>query len=136
VALIVAAAVGIVAVLEATGGPLPGGRCRVMWVTDGDTVRAVCPGRPGGAVRLTGFDTPEVFSPQCLSEWALGMQATARLGWEILRAGEVRLTLSGRDRYDRHLGRLTLDGRDAASIMVGAGLARPYSGGRREGWCG
>lgn len=129
-------AAGAIALLEAGAEALPDGRCRVVWVTDGDTVRAICPGRPGGSVRLTGFDTPEVFSPGCVSEWVLGTRATGLLTWRILRAGEVRLTLSGRDRYGRHLGRLTLDGQDVAGIMIEAGLARPYSGGRRESWCG
>ncbi len=27
------------------------------------------------------------------------------------------------------------DGRDVAERMIEAGLARPYNGGRKEGWC-
>jgi endonuclease YncB( thermonuclease family) len=118
-----------------TGGPFEQGRCRVVWVTDGDTVRAFCPGRPGGAVRLTGVDTPETFSPGCLGEWLKGMQATGWLIWGVATS-EARLTLSGRDRYGRHLGRLTLDGRDAGDWLISRGLARAYDGGRRAGWCG
>jgi endonuclease YncB( thermonuclease family) len=26
-------------------------------------------------------------------------------------------------------------GRDVAGILIGEGLARPYHGGRRSGWC-
>ena len=134
VLLLASLAFGIVALLEQTGGPLTG-RCRVIAVTDGDTVRAFCPGRAVGAVRLIGFDTPEVYSPRCLSEWLRGMQATGYLGWRILAANELSLVLNGRDRYGRHLGRLRLDGRGAAAIMVEAGLARRYSGEARRSWC-
>ena len=41
----------------------------------------------------------------------------------------------GRDRYDRRLAALSLDGEPASRAMVRAGLARAYDGGRRDGWC-
>ena len=44
--------------------------CNVVRVVDGDTVRAFCPGRGFISVRLLGYDTPEVYSPKCISEWS------------------------------------------------------------------
>lgn len=136
VAVLAVLAAGVVGVqvsgvLSSSGS----GGCRVAWVTDGDTVRAWCPGRGLESVRLTGFDTPEVFSPKCPSEWAKGTIATGALAWHVLMAGEAALVLSGRDRYGRALGRLNLDGRNVADLMIAEGHARRYDGGRRQGWC-
>jgi len=33
------------------------------------------------------------------------------------------------------LGKLTVNGHDAGQILIEQGLARPYSGGRRQPWC-
>lgn len=109
--------------------------CRILWVTDGDTVRAWCPDGGVTPVRLKGYDTPEVTSPGCVSEWIDGTIATGALLWHALRAGESSLTVDGRDRYDRALGRLVLDGRDIAGTMIAEGHARPYDGGPRGSWC-
>lgn len=39
------------------------------------------------------------------------------------------------DKYRRSLATLTVNGEDVAAMMIGEGLARPYHGERREGWC-
>ncbi|MCA0921064.1 thermonuclease family protein [Pseudooceanicola nanhaiensis] len=114
----------------------PAGACRVVSVVDGDTVRTWCPGRGLESARLRGFDTPEVFSPQCTSEWVRGTQATVHLRFLLLRAGTVTIVKEGTDRYGRALVKLWVDGTSVATHMIEAGLARPYSGGRRAGWCG
>ena len=100
-------------------------------VVDGDTVRVR--GRP---VRLLGFDTPETHEPRCAREARLGREATAELR-RLVRSG-ARLDLRprpGRDRYGWGLGRLAVGGRDMGEALIAAGLARPYGGGRRGGWC-
>lgn len=100
-------------------------RCRAV---DGDTLRC-------GAerVRLVGLDTPEM-QGRCPAESRLARRAQARLA--ALAADGVTLQPEGRDRYDRLLA-VVRDraGRDLASIMIREGLARPYGGGRRAGWC-
>ncbi|MEO0914863.1 MAG: hypothetical protein AAFY59_18095, partial [Pseudomonadota bacterium] len=49
--------------------------CFLEYVYDGDTVALECPdGRR--TARLVGFDTPEVKSPGCRMEAALGARAT------------------------------------------------------------
>ena len=111
------------------------GDCRVLAVTDGDTVTLWCPPGAPRRARLVGFDTPEVFSPRCAAEWWAGMRATAALRLMLWRAAEVRAVRQGTDRYDRALVSLFVDGQSVARRMIAAGHARPYAGGRREGWC-
>jgi endonuclease YncB( thermonuclease family) len=109
--------------------------CSVTRVIDGDTVHAFCPGRGFIKVRLLGYDTPEVYSPKCPSEWWAGTKATWALRKRLWTAGEVSLVLSGSDRYGRRLGTLFVDGRNISRTMIDAGHARAYGGGRRKGWC-
>ena len=100
-------------------------------VIDGDTVDAPT----GVRYRLLGYDTPETYRAICDEELALGKRATERLK-ELLASGEVQLIESGKtDRYGRSLARLTVDGNDVGQILIGEGLARPYYGGRHQGWC-
>jgi micrococcal nuclease len=99
-------------------------------VVDGDTIAI---GRE--RIRLMGFDAPETHRPRCARERRLGQRARARLAG-LLRGGEIGLQRRGRDRYGRTLAVLAADGRDVAAIMIAEGLARPYHGERRKGWCG
>jgi len=110
--------------------------CRIARVVDGDTVRVACGGGGTVPVRLTGFDTPETFRPRCASELARGRAATQHLSALIAQAERVDLQMQGKDRYDRSLARLTLEGRDVARRMIADGHAVPYAGGRRQNWCG
>ncbi len=79
--------------------------CRVTQVIDGDTVALACPGEDAGRVRLTGFDTPEVFSPQCASEALAGALATQKLRSLVWTGGEIGAIFRGYDRYGRAAGR-------------------------------
>jgi endonuclease YncB( thermonuclease family) len=86
--------------------------------------------------RLLGFDTPEVYSPQCREELAAGQQATAVLQ-QILRSGPITAArFQGHDRYGRELVQLEVGGQDVARRMIASGYAVPYSGGRHPDWCG
>ena len=109
--------------------------CRIARVVDGDTLRLDCGGAEEIRARLMGFDTPETHRPRCAAERRAGEAATERLSRLIGRATAARIAFEGTDRYGRALTRLWLDGRDVAALMIEAGLARPYGGGRREGWC-
>ena len=123
-------------VLGYLGANLSGAsECRVVRVVDGDTVRAYCPGRGFVSARLLGFDTPEVFSPKCIGEWWAGTKASWALSHHLWFADDVKIVISGRDRYDRQLATLFVDGRNISSRMIAEGHARPYAGGRRGGWC-
>jgi endonuclease YncB( thermonuclease family) len=107
----------------------------VVRVIDGDTVDLSCPGRGTERARLTGFDTPEVFSPRCAEERALGDAATARLRDLVRDGAAFDISRSGYDDYGRALVRLDIDGRDVASTLISEGLAVRYTGGRRIDWC-
>lgn len=142
-AVIVAASLGLVvlpgaadAVLAVTRPALDGGgSCRIYRVVDGDTVRMWCQGRGEVSARLTGFDTPELFSPGCASELAAAVKAKWALRLAIWQADEVMLVRQGTDRYGRALVAAFVDGQPLASKMIVDGHARPYSGGARGGWC-
>lgn len=103
-------------------------------VVDGDTVD-----HGFWRWRLEGFDAPETGSrARCHEERVLGQSATLRLA-EAVEAGKAVLKPLGPvwrvDRYNRRIARLTIDGRDAGDILTAEGLAHPYDGGARGGWC-
>lgn len=116
--------------------PTAGAACRVVKVTDGDSVRIWCPEGGEQPARVLGYDTPEIFSPKCTSEKIRGLAATEALRGMLARAQTVVVETKGRDKYGRTLVILRLDGEDVAKRMVGDGHARVYAGARREGWCG
>jgi micrococcal nuclease len=101
---------------------------RTMCVVDGDTIRLAA-----GPVRLMGFDTPEMRG-KCLFERRKAQAASTRLA-EILGAGYLTFEWHGRGRYGRRLAIARVGGRDIATILIAEGLARPYFGARRKGWC-
>lgn len=100
-------------------------------VYDGDTIRI-----GSERVRLLGFDTPELgHNARCAREARDASRARDFLKAEIARGGDIRVERSGTDRYGRTLAQLYIDGTDVSDTMVGRGLGRSYSGGRRDGWC-
>ena len=100
-------------------------------VVDGDTFWL-----DGRKVRVADIDTPEVGSPKCEAEYALGMKATHRLR-DLLNAGPFDLKpIPGRDqdKYGRDLRVVVRNGRSLGDQLVSEGLARTWTG-RREPWC-
>lgn len=86
-------------------------------------------------VRIEGLDTPERRG-QCAGEEALALLARDHLARLLATATHLELLLQHRrERYGRLLGRLLVDGEDVVPLMVRAGLARPYDGAARQGWC-
>ena len=109
--------------------------CVIDRVIDGDTVHLSCPNNRGDNLRLMGYDTPETYRPKCSAELRLGTEATRRLVQELNNASTITTEAHGRDKYQRVLAKLYLDNRDVADIMIAAGLAVRYSGGKRINWC-
>lgn len=104
---------------------------RLNCVVDGDTIWA-----GGEKIRLADIDAPEIFSPGCAAEKALGGRATMRLA-ALLNEGQVELRKSGardRDKYGRLLRVATVDGRSVGQALVNEGLAYKW-GAHRQGWC-
>ncbi|MES2542420.1 MAG: thermonuclease family protein [Pseudomonadota bacterium] len=112
-----------------------GNGCIATYIADGDTVHMACPGMGEVKARLLGFDTPEVYSPECSEELAAGQQATAILR-QIIQSGPITdARFQGQDRYGRTLVRLEVAGQDVARQMISTGYAVPYSGGASPNWC-
>ena len=109
--------------------------CRVVSVIDGDTVRMYCPAKGIFKARLQGFDTPEIFNPNCVSERIKGLWATGKLRLFLLQADDIRFVLNGVDRYGRRLVSVFVDGRSLANVMIETEHAVPYGGGKRQNWC-
>jgi Staphylococcal nuclease homologue len=101
-------------------------------VIDGDTIRF-----GGMKVRLADIDAPEIFSPKCSREAALGQRATQRLA-ELINAGPFNVVRTGsrdEDIYGRKLRVIERGGRSMADTLVAEGLTRRWDGARRS-WCG
>lgn len=113
-------------------------RARDIRVIDGDTVRY-----DQESIRLMGFNTPETRGAECESERVMGYEAKQRLRDMIDAASVIVLDYKmrrdgdrTRDRYQRLLAILTVDGVDVGTVLIAEGLAEEYNGrGRRRDWC-
>lgn len=111
--------------------PICGQGARVDCIVDGDTFYF-----SGEKIRIADIDTPEIFSPRCRAEKALGERATHRLH-QLLNAGPIELRGGGRNRdaYGRLLRTVWRDGRSLGDILVSEGLAHRWAG-YKQSWCG
>lgn len=86
-------------------------------------------------VRIRNVDTPEIHGA-CESEIRDANRARARLE-QLLPIGKTADLRQIKD--DKYLGRIDalvfIDDRDIGQILIDEKLGRPYSGGRRDGWC-
>jgi len=109
----------------------------VLSVTDGDTFRVRIPVWDNidvvTAVRIRGIDTPEM-KGKCPAEKAMALEAKARL--TVLLNGPVQLLHVDADKYAGRVDAdVLVDGKSVAAVLIAEGLARPYTGGARQGWC-
>jgi endonuclease YncB( thermonuclease family) len=127
--------VGSAAARDQVPGPV---EAEVIRVIDGDTIVVRAKLWPNllaeTHVRLAGVDAPEL-NGHCDAERERAEQARAfvesRLEHAAIRLFDVRT-----DKYGgRVLARVEADGRDLADQLLAAGLARPYHGRKRDGWC-
>ena len=111
----------------------------VIQVIDGDTFEARIHLWPGldvtTRVRLRGIDAPEL-KAHCPQEREMAEIARDVLN-EMVASGRLAIFNVGPDKYN---GRVVADAatREVPSIsaaLIAAGHGRPYSGGRRAGWC-
>lgn len=115
----------------------------VVGVVDGDTLKVHLPGLPMELqplkVRVRGIDTPEL-KGKCAAEKAAAGKASAFTKRLVDAANSrQRPILFSQIDWDKYGGRIdadiAIDGRSLADMLVGAGLARRYDGGKRGGWC-
>lgn len=111
----------------------------VLRVIDGDTFEARVHLWPGldvtTRVRLRGIDAPEL-KARCGEERVKAEAARDALR-AILDQGEVGIWRVTLDKYGGRVvaGASTSRTPDVSAALLGAGLARRYSGGHRDGWC-
>jgi endonuclease YncB( thermonuclease family) len=112
----------------------------VLRVLDGDTFEARVRVWPGieitTKVRLRGIDAPELRSAKCADEHAMAETARDALR-QLLADGDVMVMRVDLDKYGGRVlaSAATRTTPDISAAMLAKGLARPYAGGRREGWC-
>jgi endonuclease YncB( thermonuclease family) len=106
-------------------------------VIDGDTLMVNARPWPQQTVsvlvRIRGIDTPEIHA-KCPKSRTLAREARNTLE-RALSTGSGKLSLTSIS-GDKYFGRVVADvafgtDQDAASVMLAAGLARPYDGGRK-----
>jgi endonuclease YncB( thermonuclease family) len=112
----------------------------VLYVIDGDTFALRVHLWPGHdvttRVRLRGIDAPEL-KARCERERVKAEAARAALRL-MLADRHVSIWNVGPDKYD---GRVVAEAGtrrtpDISGALIAKGVARPYDGGHREGWCG
>ena len=111
----------------------------VVSVYDGDTFRANIAGWPAlignnMPIRVKGVDAPEIRG-QCESEKAAAREARQFTVDRLNNAQVIELRNMERGKYFRILADVYLDGVNLTGLLLNAGHARPYQGGKRAGWC-
>ena len=91
---------------------------RVVGVTDGDTVTVLDSSNTQHKVRLAGIDAPE-------KKQAFGLASKQNLS-NLVYGKTVTIETSKRDRYQREVGKVIINGRDANLKQIEAGLAWHY----------
>ena len=122
---------------DTLAGPIP---ARVIRVVDGDTldvhVRAWIDTEVTTLVRILGVDTPEL-SGKCASEIEKARKATDYVRGLAPVGSMVYLQKIKPDKYAGRVDATVINahGIDLATMLITEGHARPYTGGKRPGWC-
>lgn len=111
----------------------------VVSVYDADTFRVNISGWPAligesMPIRANGFDAPEIRG-KCASEKELAQEARALTVRTLKNADVVKLRNIKRGKYFRIIADVFVDDVALKDIHLNAGTARPYDGGKRQGWC-
>lgn len=101
--------------LYATAAPIS---CKVVAISDGDTLTCLTAERTQIKVRLAEIDTPEKAQPY-------GQKSKAALS-ALVFGKQVTLATQAKDRYGRTLARVSAGGQDANREMVRLGAAWVY----------
>ena len=91
---------------------------RVVKIADGDTLTVLDASKQQHRIRLTGIDAPE-------RKQAFGTVSKQHLA-ELVFGKVVDVEWYKRDRYQRILGKVLVDGQDANLVQIRAGLAWHY----------
>jgi len=86
------------------------------------------------SVRLKGIDTPEIRG-KCPDEKRKALESKKFINSYLKNAKRIDLENTERGKYFRILANIVADGKDLSTLMIEKGLARPYQGEKRKGWC-
>ena len=92
--------------------------CKVVKVTDGDTIHVLDQSKERHKIRLGGIDAPE-------KKQAFGRRSTKNLA-EYVAGKYIEVEYSKRDRYKRIIGKLLLNNQDINLQQVKDGYAWHY----------
>jgi micrococcal nuclease len=111
----------------------------VTAIYDGDTITVNIKGWPAIigeriSVRIAHIDTPEM-KGQCQAEKDKARLAKQLVVTTLREAKRIELRDIRRDKYFRILADVYADGKSVAEALVKQGLARPYEGEHKAGWC-
>lgn len=111
----------------------------VTSIYDADTFRVNIPDWPPiigerVPVRVKGIDAPELRG-RCREEIAMARAAKEYTVNALRTALHIELRNIERGKYFRILADVYVDGTNLGELLIAAGHARPYDGGRRESWC-
>ena len=107
---------------------------------DGDTIRFDLPRYPPIAgkdirVRVNGIDTPEI-KGKCEKEKYNAQQAQQMVEDILKDAEQITLKNMERGKYFRIAADVYVDGEKLTDVLIEAGMAVRYDGGRKvKGWC-
>ena len=107
---------------------------------DGDTIRFALPGYPPIAgddirVRVNGIYTPEI-KGKCEKEKYDAKQAQQMVADILKDADQIVLRNMERGKYFRIAADVIIDGENLADVLVEAGMAVRYDGGKKtHKWC-
>jgi len=107
---------------------------------DGDTIRFDLPGYPPIAgddirVRVNGIDTPEI-NGKCEKEKYDAQQARDMVADILKDAEQITLKNMERGKYFRIAADVIVDGENLADMLIEAGMAIRYDGGKKtHKWC-
>ena len=92
--------------------------CKVVKITDGDTVHVLDQSKTKHKIRLGGIDAPE-------KKQAFGQKSKQNLSG-LIAGKDVEVEYSKRDRYGRIIGKLIKDGQDINLQQIKDGYAWHY----------
>lgn len=103
-------------------------------IIDGDTLVVRLADGRAERIRIAGIDTAELRA-RCAEEERLALTARTALAAALASSpSTIRIVEHGRDRYDRLITDVLVDGQDVGRALVTLGIARVWTG-RREPWC-
>jgi endonuclease YncB( thermonuclease family) len=92
---------------------------KVVGIVDGDTIDILDSAKKQHRIRFDGIDAPERGQP-----FSRRSQSTLS---ELVFGKTVKVELKGKDRYDRDVGRIYIEGRDVGLAMLEAGMAWQFT---------